>query len=94
MTWTRPLKLLLFMTCREAAPRISRGMDRMLPPLDRTAVRLHLSICPCCRRYRRQLTLLGRVAVLLRHRPPSRLVEPLPQQARERIRLALGRMDQ
>jgi predicted anti-sigma-YlaC factor YlaD len=89
MRWTRALNLALFMTCRDAAPRISHGMDRTLSLEDRTAVRLHLAICPSCRRYRRQIALLRRVLALMPHYPNRAGDEPLPAAARARIRRAL-----
>jgi predicted anti-sigma-YlaC factor YlaD len=91
MKWVRGLRSLLFLTCRDAAPLISHAIDRELPPLDRTAVRLHLSICPSCRRYRGQLTWMRRVLALSCDRLTGPGVEPLSRQARSRIRLALQR---
>lgn len=89
MRWARALKLALFMTCRDAAPRISHTMDRRLSLEDRTAVRLHLTICSSCRRYRRQLALLRRVLALVPHYPLRATDEPLPPAARARIRRSL-----
>lgn len=94
MKWVLGLRSVLFMTCRDAAPLISHAIDRELPPLDRTAVRLHLSICPSCRRYRGQLTLIRRVLLHLRDRPPVKpwtRVEALSPEASARIRRALER---
>ena len=91
MSWTRAVKLALFMTCGDAAPRISHAMDRKLSLEERAAVSLHLSICPSCRRYRRQLVLLRRVLALIQHDAFRAGDEPLPPPARARIREVLER---
>ena len=91
MRWMRGLRLFLCMSCRDAALLISQATDRQLPPWDRAAVRLHLSICRPCRRFRGQLSLLRRILILFRDHPPGPDLESLPTPARSRIRLELER---
>ena len=90
MRWLRNLKLLLLMTCRDAAPLISYAMDRRLAAADRAALRVHLSICPSCRRYRGQLVFLrGVLAHLGNIEWAPADFEPLAPEARVRMRLRL-----
>jgi hypothetical protein len=63
-------------------------MDRALPTEDSVALRVHLAICPACRRYRGQLVLLRRVLRAVEGEAHSGL-SPLPPEARTRIRVAL-----
>jgi len=79
---------MLFMRCRRAARLISHSMDRPLPSEEGAALRVHLTICPACRRYRGQLVLLRRVLRAVEVNTPSS-VSPLPPDARTRIRIAL-----
>jgi predicted anti-sigma-YlaC factor YlaD len=91
MRWLDGLKVLLLMTCRDAAPLIALGMDQKLAAQDHTAVRLHLAICRSCRRYRGQLALLRRVLALFdsaRLRSGGQLLSP---EARARIQAELDR---
>ena len=62
-----------------------------LPPLVRTAMHLHLAICPSCRRYRGQLTLMHRILLHLHDYPPVTRAERLSPTGRARLRLALKR---
>jgi predicted anti-sigma-YlaC factor YlaD len=79
---------MLFMRCRSAARLISQAMDRPLPTEESAALRVHLAICPACRRYRGQLALLRRVLRAVEGQGYSG-VSPLPPDARRRIRVAL-----
>jgi hypothetical protein len=91
MKWLRALNRLLFFTCREAAPLLSRAMDQVLSAQDRLALRIHLWICPSCRRYRGQLALIRRVLAAYREHLLRACVSPLPEHARMRIRSELQR---
>ena len=46
--------------CRRASELLSRARDGRLPPGDRVALTLHLALCVHCRRYGRQVKMLGR----------------------------------
>jgi len=46
--------------CRQASELLSRAREVRLSPGDRVALTLHLGICVHCRRYGRQIKLLGR----------------------------------
>jgi hypothetical protein len=87
----RALRLLLFLTCREAAPMLSRAMDRPPAGPERAALRVHLWICPSCRRYRAQLGLVRSVLARCRAGMLQVCLRPLPEAARARIRLGLTR---
>lgn len=47
--------------CREATRLMSLKLDRKLTFKERTALRLHLSICSACRGCARQFDLLHRI---------------------------------
>ena len=89
MRWMGALRSVLLSTCRDAAPLISQAMDRGLAAQDRAAVRLHLLICPSCRRYRGQLVMLRRLLALIHDQVPAWRLEPLAPEARTRILLDL-----
>lgn len=91
MRWLSGATTILFMTCRDAAPLISRAMDRPLKPRDRAAVRVHLAICAACRRYRSQLRFVHRLmeAVGPSHPPLHSDAPRLSAEARARIGLRL-----
>lgn len=46
------------MTCKQLIERLSDYMDGNLSPLGRVSLRLHLWICPMCRRYHDQMRTL------------------------------------
>jgi predicted anti-sigma-YlaC factor YlaD len=86
MNWLQGVNRLLFLRCRDAAHLLTAAMDRKLPPLDRTAVRLHLCACADCRRYRGQLTFLRQLlAAVARHRAAMPATNSLSQESRRRI---------
>jgi hypothetical protein len=91
MKLRRALRLLLTLTCRDAAPLLSRAMDRAPAAPERAALRVHLWICPPCRRYRAQLELIRRVLSACRWGAPRDCAQPLPEAARARIRSVLAR---
>lgn len=91
MKWLRGAKSLLFMTCRDAAPLISRAMDQKLARQDRAAVKLHLAVCASCRRYRGQLAFLRRVAARIGGPSLRSDASALPPLAKTRIRVRLER---
>ena len=91
MKLLRALRLVLTLTCRDAAPLLSRAMDQAPAVQDRAALRVHLWLCPSCRRYRGQLAFIRRVLTAYGANMLGVLVSPLPGHARERIRSELAR---
>ena len=87
----RAIRLVLLLTCRDAAPLLSRAMDQALAAPERAALRVHLWICPSCRRYRGQLDLIRRVVSLYRSNMLEVGLKPLPEDAKARVRLELAR---
>jgi hypothetical protein len=73
------------LNCRDATRLISDGLDRPLALAERGRLGVHLLLCaPCCR--------FRRAAHWLRQALPQAPADgPLPDEARERIRLALER---
>lgn len=79
--------------CREVSKLVSESMDRELPLRQRLQVWMHLAMCRMCAGFARQLRILRRAA---RENPERVLADPaspepsLSQEARERIKTALG----
>lgn len=73
-------------SCRKAVRLANAAMDRPLRWSSRLELRLHLAMCSACRAYRRQAILLDR---MIRQHQGNDLPDPLPPEARERIRQAL-----
>lgn len=88
MRWWRSLSSMLFMTCRKAGLLISQKMDRSLATGENRALRVHLAICPACRRFKLQLELVRGVVKLVEIHPPD-TAGVLSYDARTRIRAAL-----
>ncbi|KUO56835.1 MAG: hypothetical protein APF78_01700 [Sphingomonadales bacterium BRH_c3] len=57
------------MNCQNATGLVSQAQDRKLTLGERIRLRLHLLICRACRRFERQLPMIGRAA--------KRLAEPV-----------------
>ncbi len=73
------------LNCRDATRLISDGLDRPLSMAERWRLSLHLLLCaPCCR-FRRAARWLHQAL------PRAPADGPLPDDARERMRLALER---
>ena len=80
------------LSCTDVTKLVSESMDRSLPLGKRIGVRLHLLICKFCARYERQLLLIRETARGLAatvEAPGGPFGEPLSEEARERIRIAL-----
>jgi hypothetical protein len=79
--------------CREVSKLVSESMERELPWRQRLQVAMHLAMCRMCAGFARQLRLLRRAA---RENPERLAADPadpeasLSQEARERIKAALG----
>lgn len=50
------------LTCRQVSRLVSDAMDRQLPLTDRVRVRMHLLMCPPCKRFERQVSFLRHAA--------------------------------
>ena len=50
------------LTCRDVSRLVSDAMDRELPLTARIRVRMHLLLCPPCKRYEDQVHLLRQTA--------------------------------
>ena len=84
----------MMLSCRDVTRRISESMDRPLTRRERRALRLHLLICRFCVRYERQLLLIRdtvRRIAAAEGEPAGPATESLSAEARERIRISLGR---
>ena len=83
------------LTCKTVSQKVSEGMDRPLTAADRLRVRLHLLICPACRRFERQLGIVrGAIRTLFSGALPDGMDpvdQQLPDDARRRIRDAMRR---
>jgi hypothetical protein len=78
--------------CREVTRMVSESMDREMPLIQRMGIRFHLMMCRWCSRYRKQLLFIRTVLKLyLAREDQLELADGLPQEARERIKLALKR---
>ena len=82
--------------CREISKLVSESMERELPLHRRLEVRMHLMMCRMCSGFARHVRLLRRAA----RENPQRLgpdetapEAKLPQEARQRIKAALGSGD-
>jgi hypothetical protein len=49
----------MIFSCRDAAELASKAIDQRLPLKQRVVTRTHLLICAHCRRFRRQIGLIG-----------------------------------
>ena len=80
------------LTCKETSWLLSRSMDESLSWPQRWNVRLHLWLCAQCRRFKRQLDwldfLAGKDGMHLSEWAEDG-IDPLPEAARERLRLAI-----
>lgn len=81
---------ILSLRCEEASRLSSESLDHCLPISDRLACKLHLMICVSCRRYRRDILDLRRIAIHI-GRPVDNPVVNLPSGAKDRIKGALER---
>ena len=84
---------LAMLRCREISKLVSESMERDLPLGQRLEVWMHLMMCRLCSGFARHLRLLRRAA----RENPERLGPDesapearLPEEARERIKTALG----
>lgn len=80
----------IMLTCREVSWLSSKELDTRLPFLTRVQIKMHVTMCKTCYRYRKQLTairsMVGKVApaydALIIHEKS----ENLPEESRERIK--------
>jgi hypothetical protein len=79
-------------SCKDTVRLVSRALDQRLTLGQRTAVSVHLSFCPMCSGFRRQLNFLRDVASQYEARNPEAHANPttaLSAEARERLRQLL-----
>ena len=48
----------MILSCKEATPLVSQGLDRRLGFVERLALRLHLAICNGCSNFSKQVAFL------------------------------------
>ncbi|MEE9369705.1 MAG: zf-HC2 domain-containing protein [Pontiella sp.] len=74
-------------TCKEISKLVSESFDRKLPFRQRMGVQFHLMMCSLCRTYSHQVGQLRSILKgVAKSAPPP---EPLPDEARQRIKQAL-----
>lgn len=83
--WPRRLLRLLLPDCREMSQLTSRSMDTSLGVTQWLRMGLHWVLCTTCRRYRRQLLWLRRVAGFSTQPPVGVARIGLAPEARERL---------
>jgi len=83
--WLKRLRRLLLPDCHEMSRLTSRSMDAAPGPIQRVRMGLHWLLCATCRRYRRQLLCLRRVAGLSVNPPVEAVRIGLTPEARERL---------
>lgn len=71
-------------TCKDISKLVSESLDRELSLRERMALRVHLMMCSLCRTYQHQILQLRTIL-----KGAARPDEPLPEDARERIRQAI-----
>ena len=82
------------LNCAEASRLASEKRDRALTRGEWLRFRFHLLMCRNCRRYVRQLALLGRAVRQLGRRSPTPEADPgLSPEARKRIAARLREAD-
>ena len=84
MSVFQKLKMILTLTCDQSSRLVSDGYERELHAHERAALRCHMTTCVGCKRMRRQLNLLHRIAGRWRTRG-SDPASSLSDEARKRI---------
>jgi hypothetical protein len=87
MNWISKTVRALMPNCREAVRLQSDALDRPLSFWQRAGLRVHLLLCRWCRRYGRQIAFLRTAAHDFEHDHSPE--QPMPAEARERIRKAV-----
>jgi transcriptional regulator with XRE-family HTH domain len=77
------------LSCKQASRLLSQSLDRRLTWRERTALRLHLTICDVCRRFGRQLLLLRQATRRMISQTEQDEQLQLSQEAKARIANAL-----
>lgn len=57
----------LMRSCKEAAALVIAREDRLLPPLDRVALHMHLAICKACPKFENQVLTMRNAMKQWRH---------------------------
>jgi hypothetical protein len=87
MNWLTNAIRALSPNCKEAIRLQSEALDHPLPPLRRIGLRIHLALCVWCSRYAKQIKFLRTAAQHCDHDHAPE--QPLPAEARERIKRVL-----
>ncbi len=74
------------LTCKQQVARSSDYLDGQLTFRERLLVRHHLLFCPNCRRFIKQMRLLGATLKKLPETPPADLDSTVERMMRERSR--------
>jgi len=80
------------LSCAEVTRLVSESLDRRLPLSQRVAVRMHLTFCSACTRYRRQLLFIRQAVQQLEadiEKAASAVAPSLTPEARERMKRSL-----
>lgn len=77
------------LSCKQASRLLSQSLDRRLTWRERSALRLHLTICDVCRRFGRQLLLLRQATKRMISQTEQDEQLQLSQEAKARIANAL-----
>lgn len=76
-------------TCKQASQLLSQSLDRQLSWRERLVLRFHLLLCDACKRFARQIVLLGNTVKQVFQKIEQDEHLQLPQEARERITAAV-----
>ena len=74
-------------SCKKASILLSASLDRELSFLERFALRIHLTVCKWCRRFRVQITFLHSLGSELDQE--EQLITALPSEAKQRIQKSI-----
>lgn len=96
-TRLRALWKIFTLSCEESSGLISNSLDAELPAGQRAALRLHLTLCRSCRRYKQQLHLLNQAIPKLpekiAHLKDLKLSDPSRQRIKQKLHEKLRRND-
>lgn len=73
------------LSCAEVTELVTSYLDKRMPFAQRMSFRMHIAMCPPCRRYLRQV----RATIALTGKMPA---EPIPAEVRDELARALAAM--
>lgn len=81
----------LMLKCQDTSQLISESFDRKLTLRERLGIRMHLTMCRFCRRYKKQLEFIrGLMAAYRRHLDQNPAEGQLSTEAKFRIKRTLA----